>query len=729
MKPIRCALLALVTLATSFIGLAPAATAPPMADRVPEDVIFYVGWGGAEAFTAAPEYQQSHLKALLDNSNMRQVASELLPKLLAKAAQKGGAEAAQAVDMFKMIGGTLWNYPSAAYFTVELGGGNPMPHAAIFSRAGKDALAIQKRLDDLLTQANTPPEVPVRTFVVDDIVGISVGFDDGAMALAGGDKPKTIANNENFKAALAKLGGGDATSVAYYDNEAMLRLVDAGVQMSNQPEIQEKWPRIREATGIAGLRRLIMSSGFDGRGWSDRIFVDAPAPRKGLLSITDASPLPDDLIKMIPSTSTSAIAGGFDVAKAIGEIRTILGEVDANAQEKFGQVFGLAQMYTGVNVETDLFGALGEHWAVYEDPTIAGHGFLGMVGVNKPRDPAKAQRSLNAVSVAITNTLAGLTRKEGVEVAIRTVTSGDITVSYVAVPFVSPSWTIKDGYLYVALYPQNVLVAAKRGAPQKSILDNPAYATVRDRLKVDKPTSIQFTDLPKAAENHYQALLAVTRGALGFADLFGVRAPELVIPPMDELVKHLEPAGAMSWSDENGFYWKSTSPFPGAELINGPSVAALAAPAALAGVIAPAIEKGKLNSVRQVCASNERQIGVAIMAYAANHDKQFPPDLGALVAMEIPAQAFLCPNAHKPLPGNWDQMNNEDKAGWVNKNTSYVYLGKGMTLETANSETIILHDRQNRHEGQGMNLLYGDGSVKFVPVEGAKDALKAQRGK
>jgi prepilin-type processing-associated H-X9-DG protein len=688
-----------------------------------------VGWNGAEAFTNAPEYQQSHLKGLLDNSNMRQVAQELIPKLLAKAAKQGGAEAAQAVDTFKLIGGNLWNYPSAAYLTVDVNGGNPVPHAAIFCRAGKDVLAIQKRLDELLTQANPPAEVPSRTFVVDDIVGISVGFDDGAQALAGGDgKSKSIVENAGFKAALAKLGGGDASFIGFYDNDRMLGIADALVQMQRDPQVTEKYPAIREATGVAGLHHVIMSSGFDGKGWTDRLFVDAPSPRKGLLTITDPTPLPDDLLKMIPANATNVIAGGFDVAKAIDEVRKMLGDIDPNAQEKFGQVFGAAQMYTGTNIETDLFGSLGEHWAVYEDPTIAGDGFLGMVAVNKLRDPAKAQRSINAVMNAAANTISGQTRKDGVEILVRDVKSGDITVNYIAVPFISPAWTIKGDYLYVALYPQNVVTAAKRGAPAKSIFDNPKFATVREKLKVEKPTSIQFSDLPRSAEQHYQAILAVARGAFGFSDLFGIRAPDLVIPPMDELVKHLEPAGAMSWSDESGFYWKSTTPFPGAQLVNGPSVALLAAPAAIGGAIKPIMERNQIRATQDRCAANVRQIGALLLMYANQHDGQLPPDLGTLASVsDVSPMTFICPNADKELPENWGDMPKDQQAEWINRNVSYAYIGAGVSTKDANGQRIILHDRENRHNGAGMNVLRLDGSVQFLPVRQAKQMLRVQK--
>jgi prepilin-type processing-associated H-X9-DG protein len=196
---------------------------------------------------------------------------------------------------------------------------------------------------------------------------------------------------------------------------------------------------------------------------------------------------------------------------------------------------------------------------------------------------------------------------------------------------------------------------------------------------------------------------------------------------MDELVKHLEPAGAMSWSDESGFHWKSTTPFPGAELVNGPTVLALAAPAVLGGAIAGISERNRITGPQQMCAAHQRNLGQAIAFYANAHDGNYPPDLGALVENLDSPIVFICPNATKEIPETWQGMTVEQRSEWVNANASYVYLGAGLTTQTATPTTIVLHDRENRHQGQGMNMLYGDGSVKFLPVRDAKRALRQQR--
>jgi prepilin-type processing-associated H-X9-DG protein len=161
--------------------------------------------------------------------------------------------------------------------------------------------------------------------------------------------------------------------------------------------------------------------------------------------------------------------------------------------------------------------------------------------------------------------------------------------------------------------------------------------------------------------------------------------------------------------------------------VNGPSIAALAAPAAIGGAISGLAERTKVRGPQVMCQSHQKNIGHAIATYANANNGQYPPNLGALVEnLESPI-VFTCPNADKHIPENWQDMTVEQRTEWVNKNTSYVYLGAGLTTQTATPETIVLHDRENRHQGEGMNLLYGDGRVQFVPVQQAKQAIRTQR--
>jgi prepilin-type processing-associated H-X9-DG protein len=434
------------------------------------------------------------------------------------------------------------------------------------------------------------------------------------------------------------------------------------------------------------------------------------------------------MLQMVPATATSVAAGGINLAKTVEEIRSIAGEIDPEVQTAFNQALGAVQLYTTVNLEKDLFASLGEHWVIYQDPQISGFGAVGVIAVNKLNDAAKAERALTSLTNAINNTLAGLLKKEEVEVSIRQIKVGDITVNYVAVPLISPAWAIKDGYLYVALYPQNALAAARAGKPKSSIFENAGYQALRKRLGVERPASMLYDDLPRALPSNYQSLLMISRTAFGMGDLFGIHAPELVLPPMEELAKHLAPAGSVGWADEQGFHAKSVYPFPGAALVSGPGAAMLVAgPAIGAGIAMPAVQKAQQNASRVKCASNMRQIAQAMLLYSNDNQGNYPPDLGTLVTtQDIEPIAFLCPDSNRKLPGNWGNMDNDKKLAWINANSDYVYVGAGKTNATPADE-ILVYEKDRNHKHQGMNMVFADGHVEWQSMEDAKERIAKQK--
>ena len=61
------------------IVLAPAAAlAQALADRLPADTVVYVGWSGLDA--QAKAYDGSHLKAVLESSQIRETFTPALPR-------------------------------------------------------------------------------------------------------------------------------------------------------------------------------------------------------------------------------------------------------------------------------------------------------------------------------------------------------------------------------------------------------------------------------------------------------------------------------------------------------------------------------------------------------------------------------------------------------------------------------------------------------------------------
>jgi prepilin-type processing-associated H-X9-DG protein len=712
--------------------------AQALVERVPEDAVFYLGWRGGESMGQA--YEQSNLKALLDATDLRAIFNQTIPAALNKGMKMGDKDAADVIGAFQTLAPPLWKYPTAIYVAVDTNDQMPMPHAALFCKAGKDALAMQQKMDELLSRIPEQPPIPMKSFVIDDIVGIEVGYDEPAMALVGtpDNKAKPLSADRAFANALAKVGG-DPVVCFYYDTEGWLKHVDQMILRSNENELIERWPKIKEASGLSGMKRLIVSAGFDGKDWAERVFNECPAPRKGLFAALDCNPVPTEMLKQVPQSATMMAAGAFDPAKLLTEMRTALGEVDPDFQVKFDQAMGAAKMYIfGKDLIKDVLEPLGEHWVVYNDPELSGGGMLGAVIINQLDDPAKAQQGLASLSAALNNTMAAAMKNAPVKLSIKQVKTrtGDVTINYIAMPLLTPSWAIKDGKLYAAMFPQIVEAAVLRGAPAKSILDNPEFIALQKRLGEQKFQSISFVDLPKSAPQSYPMLLMATRTVSGLAEMWDLPVPAMALPRLEVLMKYVSPMGGESWSDEQGFYYKSVSPFPGASLLEGPQ---LLGPLMLAG---PAIaaasaraQESRQQGARAAQASrtpgNLQQIGLGVQQYANDHNGDAPPDLAAVLPyVKNDAKKFLSPSADKSKQVQPPQ----DPAAlkdWVNNDSDYQYIagGKNLNLQHLDkpaSQVVIAHVKFDRVQNDRAGVLFADGHVQIMTVAEAQKKVEGQ---
>ena len=703
---------------------AAAAIAQPLADRVPADALVYVGWSGSRNLGST--YESSRMKSVLESSDLPKLFTEFLPKA-AERAGRDSAEVGEVLNFISAIGGRAWKHPTAFYF-----GGfdftdprNLQPRVAILCDAGDEAVALKAEVQKAIDRAGKS-EVPMKVVADGTLVVVTIGTGVHAPAAKGASN---LSGDAQFKSVMAQLHE-KSVAAGYVNGAGIVKMLDSmPTARRSQKRDLEQWIKIRDALGLVNAKGAGWSGAFEGKDWAVKAFVAAPAPRSGIYSIFDAKPVSDDLLKIIPDSATMAAACNADPAKLLNDVRAAAGKIDPKSTKDIDEGLDRFRTMTGLDLQKDVLEPLGDQWACFSGPTVAGTFSFTTVLVNKLDDPAKAETSLAQLARSATTLASGAIAAGGPPgmggFKVSETTSGGVKIHYIALPIIKPAWSVNNGVLYVGAWPQVVAAAAKSApaAGGKSILDNENFAALRKRLGGSQQlTSIKFADLEKTTPAVYPAWIFIF-GYTGFLDMFGMPTPPMILPPLPDLVKNMGPAGKVTWTDDAGFHVNGVSPFPGSTVIGSDPTLSATGPLALS-IMLPSLNRARETANRVKCMSNERQIGQAILLYSNENRGKYPPDLGTLIlTQDVTPEVFTCPSSDNAVPPEIVHAPKEEQAKWVNANSSYVYVGAGLKND-APADMIVLYERPDDHDEDGLNFLYGDGHVEWQSMPVAQELIK-----
>lgn len=181
------------------------------------------------------------------------------------------------------------------------------------------------------------------------------------------------------------------------------------------------------------------------------------------------------------------------------------------------------------------------------------------------------------------------------------------------------------------------------------------------------------------------------------------------------------------------------------------AAAAFAILAFLSAVLFPMFQRRPGNSPRASCASNLKQLGLAMTQYSQDADENFPPGAntagngwaGELYPFVKSASVYRCPNDAQTGPYvSYAENRNLAKQTYANFFASYVTVAlyesttlnrDPATAEAVSATGLSAPQDSRRHEGgdppYGLNFLAVDGHVKFLTPEQVSGGPGAVRAK
>lgn len=144
--------------------------------------------------------------------------------------------------------------------------------------------------------------------------------------------------------------------------------------------------------------------------------------------------------------------------------------------------------------------------------------------------------------------------------------------------------------------------------------------------------------------------------------------------------------------------------------------------ALMMSIMLPSLGRARETANRAKCSSNMRQIGQAMLLYANENRGVYPDALPILLlTQDITPEVFCCPSSNDtPAPGTTPQA--QAAKLLTGPHCSYVYTGNGLT-SASTAEQVLLYEPPGNHNGDGMNVLFGDGHVDFIPKPEAQKMI------
>ncbi len=445
------------------------------------------------------------------------------------------------------------------------------------------------------------------------------------------------------------------------------------------------------------------------------VFIHTAGERRGVARFLASAPVDPALLKLAPRSADFAWATSLDPGELYDLVVAVV-HAAANAEEEKIDVRGdiaAFEQKAGLSVRGDLFGSLGRGALI----TTSGKSLFPAIVISLALKDGERFDAAMGKLVAQLNAAIKAEEGEDAGAELRSLRFGDHTIRYLATPGIgvpiAPCYARRGDRIIFALTPihlKDYLAFLDAGEP--SILEAPGYKELEGLVPKDA-TSVAYSDFGEA----FVAAYSVLGPFLSLAHAIPnnpVPIDLANLPAARTVRKHMFGAISYSYANDEVVVAETHSPLGFSAVGPLPTMFVVGLGA---GVAVPALFEARVAARRTVSLGNMRQISVAMMMYADDHDGNLPPSLGELVAgKQLPdAKVLVAPNDPAPPPVG-------------GRPCSYVYFldarpGLKVRLQDIEDANVpVLWERQAFGEGR-RGVAFADGHVEMMDEEAFQQAL------
>ena len=494
-------------------------------------------------------------------------------------------------------------------------------------------------------------------------------------------------------------GNGDAL-VVHINREKIFDILStiAGMEGGAGEEVFAAIEAVIRELGLNNVKTFTERVGFDGPDIVGNCLLEMPQPRTGLLANLKTINL--SIFDMADAGSISATALNCDMAGIYDTVmkaaRTAIGDDFIEVEQ------GIAAVEAELNfkIRQGLLESLSGPMLFYVLPggvTIQSPQG-GFVIIAKLKDAKLWEESLAALGKFAAE------KSEGM-VQVSSQVQGESTVhTWAVMPLamaqIIPSWTVIGDRVVIGSNPALLTSAVNQiNSGTKSIRSTDGFRKVTAKLPYNlvsfkySDSKLQFTQLMMAVQQFWPM-------ATMFASNAGLKLP-FVLPQLSHIAQDMGPTCQYSWFDAQGL----RSHYRGAGI--EPSLGAVAGGALGAGILMPALARARQQAKNVVSMSNLKQLGLAIIMYADDHQGKLPENFEQAKKYYGDSKVLESPLKPKGFAG-----------------PSYIYIsGHSMKAKSPAGQIVIYENPEYCQDT--INTLFLDGHVQRMQRDRFLETLEA----